>query len=86
MNEQMLTETAGWLGVVFYVFSYFLLSTGRLKSSSYIFHSLNALGAIGLIIVSVYEKDKPNIAVNVIWLAIGIYAMAKRFTDISGRN
>ncbi|HEV7380289.1 MAG TPA: hypothetical protein VGN64_10875 [Dyadobacter sp.] len=86
MNEQILTETAGWLGVVFYVFSYFLLSTGRLKSNSYIFHILNALGAIGLIIVSTHEKDKPNIAVNVIWLGIGIYAIAKRFRGRSNQE
>lgn len=86
MNEQILTETAGWLGVVFYVFSYFLLSTGRVKSSSYIFHGLNALGAIGLIVVSIHEKDKPNVAVNVIWLGIGIYAMAKRFKNDSGQS
>ena len=87
MQEKSLIEAIGWAGVIFYVFSYFLLSTGKLKANSYLFHLLNILGAIGLIIDSSYEDDKPNLAVNTIWLLIGLFAIGKRYySELSHRN
>jgi len=87
MQEKSLIEAIGWAGVIFYVFSYFLLSTGKLKANSYLFHVLNVLGAIGLIIDSGYEDDRPNLAVNSIWLLIGLFAMGKRFhSELNRQN
>ncbi|TDE11572.1 CBU_0592 family membrane protein [Dyadobacter psychrotolerans] len=77
--DEKIVEVAGWLGVIFYVFAYFLLSIGKLKANSYRFHFLNILGAAGLITDSAYYGDKPNLAVNVIWLIIGLFAITKRF-------
>lgn len=81
MHKISLTEGLGWLGVLFYVSSYLLLSTGKLKSTGYKFHLLNILGAIGLIIDSAYENDKPNLTVNIIWLLIGLGAIGRRFCN-----
>ncbi|WP_254560514.1 CBU_0592 family membrane protein [Dyadobacter diqingensis] len=81
--DNKVIEFAGWLGVIFYVFAYLLLSTGMLKANSYRFHSLNILGAIGLIINSAYYGDKPNLVVNVIWLIIGIFAIYRRYLHLS---
>jgi hypothetical protein len=86
MNEMSLAECLGWIGVVFYVSSYLLLSTGKLRANSYLFHLLNILGALGLITDSVYENDKPNLAVNSIWFLIGIWAIGKRFYLESNRR
>jgi hypothetical protein len=86
MNEMSITEGLGWAGVVFYITSYLLLSTGKLKANSYLFHTLNILGAAGLITDSAYENDKPNLAVNCIWLLIGLWAIGKRLYSQSNRN
>ncbi|MCE7042002.1 CBU_0592 family membrane protein [Dyadobacter sp. CY312] len=86
MSEISITEGLGWMGVVFYVSSYLLLSTGKLKANSYLFHLLNILGALGLITDSAYENDKPNLAVNSIWLLIGLWAIGKRFYSESNRR
>jgi hypothetical protein len=81
LRVQITVETIvviiSWLGVVFYIMAYLLLSTGRLKPGSPLFHLLNILGAIGLIIDSAYHKDSPNLAVNVVWLLIGLFAISK---------
>ena len=79
MDTKSIVDISGWLGVIFYVFAYLLLSIGVLKANSYRFHFLNILGAIGLITDSAYHGDQPNLTVNVIWLVIGILAITRRF-------
>jgi hypothetical protein len=79
MNDKLIIEVIGWFGVIFYVVAYFLLTIGLLTANGYRFHFLNMLGAIGLIVVSAYYGDKPNLVVNALWLAIGIFAVGKRY-------
>jgi hypothetical protein len=71
-------EVTGWLGVLSYVLAYLLLTIGVLKSSGYRFHILNMIGAVSLIIYSLEYGDKPNVAVNVIWLMIGMLAVGRK--------
>lgn len=71
-------EVTGWLGVLSYVLAYLLLTIGMLKSSGYPFHLLNMVGAASLIIYSLEYGDKPNVAVNVIWLTIGVVAVGRK--------
>lgn len=78
MDSKLVIEVIGWLGVIFYVLAYLLLTIGFLKANSYLFHILNILGASGLIMDSAYFGDKPNLVVNVLWLAIGILAIVSR--------
>lgn len=78
MNTALLLETTGWLGVVAYVVAYLLLTIGVLKSNGYPFHILNIVGASSLIVYSLEYGDKPNVAVNVIWLLIGVGAVLRR--------
>jgi len=79
MEDKLIIEIIGWLGVIFYVIAYFLLTIGLMKADGYRFHFLNMLGAAGLITVSAYYGDRPNLVVNVIWFAIGIFAVFKKF-------
>lgn len=79
MDTKLVIEVIGWLGVIFYVLAYLLLTIGVLKVSSYSFHFLNMLGATGLITDAGYYGDKPNLVVNILWLAIGVFAVGKRY-------
>lgn len=71
-------DIAGWSGVAAYVVSYLLLSIDVLKSSQYLFHLLNIVGAVGLIADAAFHRDPPNLAVNVVWLTIGLFAVTKK--------
>ncbi|HEY1022245.1 MAG TPA: hypothetical protein VGE06_08020 [Flavisolibacter sp.] len=86
MNTALLLETLGWLGVVAYVVAYLLLTVGVLKPSGYPFHILNMVGAGTLIVYSLEYGDKPNVAVNVIWLMIGVGAVIRRLVRKSSGN
>ena len=81
MTTESIIEIIGWLGVIFYVFAYLLLSVGRVSAKSYLFHLLNMCGAICLITDSAYYGDKPNLAVNVIWLIIGAFVVTRKFVS-----
>lgn len=78
MELELWINMAGWLGVVAYVTSYLLLSINVLKSNQYLFHLLNMVGAVGLIIDASFHQDPPNLAVNVIWLSIGVFVVTKK--------
>lgn len=85
MDNDTLVQIIGWTGVIFYVLAYLLLATGIFKSNGYNFHLFNILGATGLIIDSAHQGDHPNLTVNLIWLIIGIFAIARRYFTQSGR-
>lgn len=86
MNTALILETLGWLGVVAYVLAYLLLTIGVLKPNGYPFHILNMVGAGTLIAYSLEYGDKPNVAVNVIWLMIGVGAVVRRLARKSSGN
>lgn len=83
--DHFMAEIAGWAGVGFYILSYFLLSTGKLSANDRLFHGMNALGAIGLIIDSISKDDKPSMVVNIVWLAIALAMIIKNLRSNGSR-
>jgi len=71
----VLINIIGWLGAVLYIIAYLLLTIEVIPSSSFIYHFLNVLGAVGLTINACYLKDSPNIIVNLVWLLIALAAI-----------
>ncbi len=72
-----MVQIIGWLGVVSYVAAYASLSTGRLSARSVLFHFLNALGGLCLVVDAHQSNDMPNLVVNVIWMFIAIVSMVR---------
>ena len=67
----------GWTGVVVYVLAYGFLSAGLLKADRSLYHVLNAVGALALVVYSHAVHDRPNEIVNVIWLAIAAISIIR---------
>lgn len=70
-----LSEALGWIGSLLYVIAYLLLTLKKLQSDSPYYHLLNILGATGLIINAFHWRDFPSLAVNIVWLGIGVIAI-----------
>jgi hypothetical protein len=68
-------ELAGWLGVLCYLLAYLLLTLKLLRADKLVYHLLNILGAVGLIVSSLHTHDSQSIVVNVSWLLIGLWAI-----------
>lgn len=65
----------GWVGAVVYVMAYLLLVIKKISSDGWLYHLLNLLGAICLIVNGVVLADFPNVTVNVIWAVIAVFAI-----------
>ena len=66
----------GWAGAVLVLLAYGLVSTHRVRPHSVRYQSLNITGALGLVINSAWYSAIPSAAVNVVWIAIGLYALS----------
>lgn len=70
-----LVRLSGWLGVIIYLIAYLLLVVKKLQSERPLYHILNILGAIGLLLNAWLLRDYPNLAINIIWAMIAVYAI-----------
>lgn len=68
-------ETVGWLGAALILLAYGLLSSGRLDGRSHLYQWMNVAGSVGFIINSGYNGAIPSVALNVVWMIIGLVAL-----------
>jgi hypothetical protein len=71
-----LIEVVGWLGALAVLAAYGLVSTERVSSRSWSYQLLNITGAVGLVVNSSWNGAIPSAVVNLIWIGIGVYALA----------
>ena len=69
-------ECIGWAGAVSVVGAYGLLSMRKLSSDHYAYHAMNILGSFLLALYAIFKDAGASLAVNAIWMMIGIGAVA----------
>lgn len=74
---QLFIEVAGWSGAVIILLAYGLLSADRLSSRSSAYQWLNIVGAAGFVINSGAKGAYPSAVLNLIWIAIGVFAVIR---------
>jgi hypothetical protein len=72
---KILIEIIGWTAAVMMLSAYVLLTTGRLRSLSPAYQWLNVLSGAGFIVNSGWNGAYPSAALNLIWMAIGLYGL-----------
>jgi hypothetical protein len=70
-------EIIGWAGAALILGAYALLSANKLRAQSVTYHLMNILGAAGFVINSGYNGALPSAVMNVVWIGIGVYALAQ---------
>lgn len=78
-------DIAGWVGVVLVLAAYGLVSARLLEGDSLLYQALNIGGAALLIANSFYYRAMPSVAVNVIWIGIGVYALVRKGRRSAGK-
>jgi len=68
-------EIVGWYGTVTILTAYVLLNFGYLQPTDVLYPFLNAIGALGLILVSLYKRTYQPGILNVIWIAVAIITL-----------
>ncbi len=77
-------DIAGWSAAAAILGAYALLSFGKIQARSAIYQWLNILGAVGFIINSGWNGAIPSVALNVVWLGIGFYALRRNRAPTGG--
>jgi len=72
---KVLVEVVGWLGALMMLSAYILLTLGRLKSQSPLYHWLNIVASAGLIVNGGWNGAYPSVCLNVVWLVIAVYGV-----------
>ena len=72
---QIIIEIVGWSAAAIILASYILLSLGKLAADSRMYQWMNVVGAAGFIVNSGYKGALPSAALNVIWAAMGLFAL-----------
>jgi hypothetical protein len=75
---KLAVEVIGWAAAALILGAYALLSAGRLRAESLTYQLMNILGAAGFIVNSGWNGALPSAAMNVIWMAIGVYSLRQR--------
>jgi len=68
---------AGWIGALLLLTAYFLVSVRRLAGNGVPFQVLNIGGSIGLASASAAGGVWPSVAVNAVWIGIGVVILIK---------
>ena len=75
MFKMTIYEIIGWIGALSFIVAYFLLVAGFLSADKGLYHVLNAIGGICLVINAFNLMDLPTIVVNGVWSGIAFFAL-----------
>lgn len=85
MTLKGFVDVSGWAGALLILGAYGLLSTGRLRAGTPLYQWMNVVGALGFILNSGWNGAWPSVALNVVWMAIGVYALTRNRRADSSR-
>ena len=71
----LIVDIAGWIGGALILGAYLLVSAGKVTAQSVLYQSMNLFGAAGFIVNGWWYGAIPSATLNVIWLAIALYAL-----------
>ena len=77
--KKLIIDVIGWIGSIEVIVAYALNSYQRIKSDSIYFQLLNLTGAVFLIINTIYYHAYPSAFINVVWVIIAFFAIARMF-------
>jgi len=77
MNHQLWIDLVGWVGVAALLLAYGLVSAKKIAGDSFQYQALNLLGGALLIVNSYFYGAFPSVAVNIAWIGIAIFTLAR---------
>ena len=71
-------DILGWMGAIMLLAAYAAVSMRRMQGDSPIYQVLNLLGGACLIVNTVYYGAFPSAVVNIVWIGIAVYTLARK--------
>ena len=74
---KIIIELIGWASAAMMLSAYLLLNAHKVSAKSKAYQWLNVISGAGLIINSGWNGAYPSVAINVIWMFIGIFGVLR---------
>lgn len=81
-QKHFLIELFGWYGVLAIVSAYILLNFSFISERSYSYQLLNLTGALGIISVSLQDKEYQEVVLNIIWATVALIGIVSLIAGI----
>jgi hypothetical protein len=69
-------DLVGWIGAAALLAAYWMVSTRRTDGGAMSYQTLNLIGSVLVLFNSLYYGAYPSVAVNAVWIVIGVYAIS----------
>jgi len=79
MEKNLIIDILGWIGVVTLLLAYGLVSLRKLEGDSLVYQLLNLAGSALLILNSFYYGALPSVGVNLAWIGVAIFTLARKW-------
>lgn len=79
--QRLIMDLLGWLGAAALLLAYGLVSSRRVRGDSLAYQVPNVVGSLLLVVNTLYYGAYPSSFVNVLWIAIALYTLARRRAD-----
>lgn len=76
---EILINIIGWTGVALLLLAYGLVSAKKCAGDSMLYQVLNIIGALMLIINSLYFGAYPSVGVNIAWVGIALFTIINSY-------
>ena len=70
-------EYIGWLGFILIIAAYLSITLQFLDTHTPIYHTLNLIGALCMVINAKYKNSKPLLCLNAVWALIALFGLFK---------
>ncbi len=77
MSSSLWIDVIGWIGVISLLLAYALVSASKVQGDSIVYQLMNLVGSALLIVNSFHYKAFPSVGVNIVWIGIAAYTMAR---------
>ena len=77
---EIVVEVAGWGGAALILLAYLLVSTGKVTGQTPLYQWMNVIGAAGFISNAWWHGALPVVALNLVWMLIGGFALWRMWT------
>ena len=77
IDLEVFIDILGWIGAIALLIAYGLVSARRIQGDSASYQWLNLVGALLLILNTVYYGAYPSAFLNGFWMAVAVYSVGK---------
>lgn len=86
MNNPLVGDIIGIIGVFLIVLAYVLMQLGRMDPKKVTFSLLNAIGAILILISLIYDWNLASFVMEIIWITLSLYGAYQAWRLNSAKN